>query len=226
MTKDNPLKLSRRLKYEFTNLDLLIEALHHASAKRMMKNERLEFLGDRVLGLIMAEYLYINHPLEQEGDMAKRLASLVSRQSCALVAVQLDMSAAVIFDKGVKQNSVTKNVLANICEAVIAAIYLDGGLQAARKFVLYGWRDIIKEMIDVPTNAKSALQEFTVAHGFGMPQYNNIGQEGPAHKPIISVDVRIETKDKGELVAQAQSSSRKEAENLAAEYLLAKLKEI
>lgn len=221
MSRAQHLKLVTRLNYTFSNPDLLLEALHHASAKKMMKNERLEFLGDRVLGLVIAEYLYKSFQLEEEGDMAKRLSVLVSRESCALVARQYQLSEAIVFDKGSRQNSATDNVLANVCEAVIAAIYLDGGLEPARIFILQAWQKIFDEMVDVPVSAKSALQEYTVAQGLGMPHYEIVSQQGPAHKPVITVRIQLEAGQKTE----ASDSSRKKAENIAAEKMLAKLKE-
>lgn len=216
------LELARRLGYEFATPCLLEEALHHASVKSKMKNERLEFLGDRVLGLVIAEHLYKNFPNEQEGDMAQRLSVLVSRQSCMQVAQKFDMASALMLDKGSRLSRHSENVLADTCEAVIAAIYLDGGLEAAREFILRGWHKILTEMVDVPVNAKSALQEYATANGYGVPNYEKTGQDGLAHEPIISVRVQVD----GGHASRAADKSRKAAEMKAAEKLLAKLKEL
>ncbi len=216
------LELAQRLNYEFIKPHLLEEALHHASVKSKMKNERLEFLGDRVLGLVIAEYLYKNFPNEQEGHMAQRLSVLVSRRTCAQVARQFDMASALIFDKGSRLRQKSENVLADTCEAIIAAIYLDGGLDAAREFILRGWHATLTEMVDVPVNAKSALQEYAIANGYGVPNYEKTGQDGLAHEPIISVRVQVD----GGHAACAADKSRKAAEVRAAEKLLTKLKEL
>ena len=213
-------KLCQRLGYAFSSEAFLEEALTHASANRNADNERLEFLGDRVLGLLIADYLRFTYPEEGEGEWARRLAGLTSRKVCAEIARNYDMPDALIMDEKNRKSVLSVNVCANLCEAVIAAIYLDGGLEAARTFVLKAWHDEFSVHKEAPTSAKQALQEFTLAQGLGLPAYQKIGQTGPDHAPDITVRVSLEDKR----CAEAAAGSRKAAEHMAALSLLEKLK--
>lgn len=220
MSRVESKKLSRRLGYEFASEALLEEALTHASANKKSDNERLEFLGDRVLGLIIAEYLRSAYPQEGEGEWAQRLAVLTSRKVCTQIASKYNMQAALVIDDKNRKSVLSNNVRANLCEAVIAAIYLDGGLEAARSFVLAAWQDEFDTHTTAPVSAKQALQEFTLAHGFGLPIYEKIDQTGPDHAPEITVRVCLDDKRH----ADAAAGSRKEAEHKAAQILLEMIK--
>ncbi len=213
-------KLIKRLGYDFQNIKLFEEALTHASANSDYNNEHLEFLGDRVLGLVIADYLRLAYPKEAEGKWAKRLAVLTSRVVCAEVAQKYNMQAALIADKRNWQNMPSHNVMANLCEAVIAAIYLDGGLLCAQNFIFKAWHDIFENQPEVPISDKEALQEFALANGLGLPRYKKISQTGPDHKPEITVLVSLSDN----LSAKASESSKKQAEHKAAQALLEALK--
>lgn len=210
--------LIKRLAHNFHNPTLLDEALHHSSMVGR-NNERLEFLGDRVLGLVISEALMNKYPQADEGELAKRLSSLVSRHSCSEIAEQFNMAAPLIHDQQNDNIMLSDNVMANLCEAIIAALYLDGGLEVASKFILKAWAPILDAMKDVPANPKSDLQEYTSREGLGLPSYNLTDTTGPDHAPVITVEVSL---DNGTRVS-ANAGSKKKAEIEAAQSLLEKL---
>lgn len=210
--------LIKRLAHNFHNPTLLDEALHHSSMVGR-NNERLEFLGDRVLGLVISEALMNKYPQADEGELAKRLSALVSRHSCSEIAEQFNMAAPLIHDQQNDNIMLSDNVMANLCEAIIAALYLDGGLEVASKFILKAWAPILDAMKDVPANPKSDLQEYTSREGLGLPSYKLIDTTGPDHAPVITVEVSL---DNGTRVS-ANAGSKKKAEIEAAQSLLEKL---
>jgi ribonuclease III len=216
--------LERRTDYRFNDRSLLKTALTHASAvgdARVAAGEtyqRLEFLGDRVLGLVVAGMLLDAFPEATEGELSSRLAELVRKETCADVAVALDMGAAVIFGGNrVQQRALlTVNVLGDVCEALIAAVYLDGGFEAAQRFVADNWRD---RMLEAPVggrNAKSALQEWAQALGHGTPTYEIAERSGPDHAPTFVISVKIGTLPPG----LGEGRNRREAEQAAATAVL------
>lgn len=211
-------ELSKKLLHDFRNPALLEEALRHASVTGR-SNERLEFLGDRVLGLVMADALLRQHPEAREGELAKRYSALVSRKSCAGVSRHLNLADFLVRDPQNANIAQSGNVMANLCEAVIAALYLDGGLEAAERFILSAWLPIMEEMTDIPANPKSELQEFAGQSGLGVPAYQVTDTSGPDHAPIITVEVSLPDGSK----AQAGADSKKKAEQAAAQRLLEKL---
>ncbi|EJW20753.1 hypothetical protein IMCC14465_14900 [alpha proteobacterium IMCC14465] len=219
--KNNKAKdvLIKKLAHDFHNPELLDEALHHSSMVGR-SNERLEFLGDRVLGLVISEALMQKYPQAVEGELAKRLSALVSRQSCAEIAQQYNMAAPLIHDQQNENIMLSDNVMANLCEAIIAALYMDGGLDVAARFILQAWAPMLDAMTNVPANPKSDLQEYTSREGLGLPTYKVIDTTGPDHAPVISVEVAL---DNGTRVC-AQAGSKKKAEIEAAQSLLEVLK--
>ena len=203
---DRQTALQKRLGYSFKNLGLLQEALQHAGRHQDKNYERLEFLGDRVLALILAEALFMKYPQSSEGDLAKRHAVLVSRDSCVEVAKLYKIQNAISSDLPLQKMSA--NILADVCEAVIGAIYLEAGFVVVKKIILMAWKDMMEEMIDVPKNDKSVLQEFAAGKGWEIPIYKIIGKTGPDHAPEITVEVDVSGQNK----AQASGLSRKSAE--------------
>jgi len=210
--------LIKKLAHNFLNPTLLEEALHHSSMAGR-SNERLEFLGDRVLGLVISEALMTKYPEADEGELAKRLSALVSRHSCSEIAQQYNMAAPLIRDRQNENIMLSDNVMANLCEAIIAALYLDGGLEVASGFILKAWAPMLDAMTVVPANPKSDLQEYTSREGLGLPSYKLIDTTGPDHTPIITVEVSL---DNG-LRLSAKAGSKKKAEIEAARSLLEKL---
>lgn len=212
--------LAARLGHGFARPALLTEALTHLSAteRRSAAYERLEFLGDRVLGLIIAETLLERFPKEREGDIAKRHVALVRREALAQVArtirlgehLKLSRSEA---DAGGRDNDA---LLADAMEAVIAALYLDGGLEAARRFVLRAWEAQLAVSGRPPQDAKTGLQEWAQGRGLPLPAYREVGREGPAHQPVFTVEVTVSGQDP----AEGTGPSKRVAEQEAAQALL------
>jgi ribonuclease III len=213
--------LQARLGYDFTRPELLTQALLHASAAKRgdRGNERLEFLGDRVLGLVIAEALLNRFPGEREGSIARRHASLVSQPVLARAAEAIGLGDVLTFAKGERDAGAAANpaILADAIEAMIAAIYLDGGLEPARGFVLRQWEPLIVEGSTPPNDPKTALQEWALARGLALPDYQVVKSEGPAHSPRFEVTVAIE----GIPAASGEGRSKRAAEKVAATALLA-----
>lgn len=213
-------RLADVLGHVFARPELLEEALTHASAtkKRGRGYERLEFLGDRVLGLILADTLLAMFPTEREGDIAKRHARLVSKPVVVDVARQIDLGASVRLSKGEDEAGSRDNdaVLADAMEAVIAAVYLDGGLEAARRFVDKYWRTRIDADTRPPKDAKTRLQEWAQARALGLPAYAELSASGPPHAPSRTIEVRLP----GHKPAIGGGRSKREAEQAAAAALL------
>jgi len=214
------------LGHRFADPKLLAEALTHSSAHARRGSprqsyERLEFLGDRVLGLVVAELLWRRFPEEAEGELTRRHTGLVRRESLVEVARALGLGAFVILSQGEAQAGArdTPSVLADACEAVIAALYLDGGLEAARAFVHRYWEPLLQGTATPPRDAKTALQEWAQGRGRGLPTYETVSVAGPAHKRVFTVSARVE----GAEPATASGSSKRAAETAAAAELIARL---
>ena len=183
--------------------------------------ERLEFLGDRVLGLAVAQWLYELFPEEPEGNLSRRLNALVSRETCAEIGRSLDLGGQVILGKQAREDGAadSDNVLGDIVEALIGALYLEAGLEGATRFVRSAWAPRVGAGGAVPQHPKSALQEWAAAHDRKPPVYEHVRRSGPHHAPRFEVAVRID--DVGE--ARASGQSKQEAETAAARALLEKL---
>lgn len=213
------------LGHVFKHPALLKEALTHRSAlhghgRLHSSNERLEFIGDRVLGLVMAEWLAERFPREQEGDLGRRLAHLVSQPVLATVADTIGLAAALSVAPGEARAGVTKRatVMADALEAALGALYIDGGLDVAREFVRCSWHDAMTGQVEPPKDAKTALQEWAQKRGLDLPVYEVIGRSGPPHAPEFSVNVSV-----GELHGTGTAGSKRAAEQLAAEALFTTL---
>lgn len=202
------------------NPDLFTEALTHGS-HGPRNYERLEFLGDRVLGLLMAEWLYEHFGDEPEGKLSRRLNALVAGETCAEVARALDLGPNMRLGKQARDDGAIEsdNVLGDVMEALIGALYLDGGMDATRSFVRKAWADRVDSQQPAPKHPKSALQEWAAAHRRKPPEYALSGKSGPAHNPRFIVTVTI----KGVGEASAEGSSKQEAETAAARKMLEEL---
>jgi ribonuclease-3 len=215
--------LESRLGHHFSDPALLTRALTHASISAE-SNERLEFVGDRVLGLIVAERLHADYPGVDEGGLAVRLNALVRRETCAKVGESLGLAPYLIMaasesGSGGRQKSA---ILAGACEAVIAALYLDGGLDAAKRFVLRYWDDAFATLKPELRDAKTALQEWTQSGALrekAQPVYAVRERIGPDHAPIFTVEVRIP----GHEPQKGEGPTKREAEQAAARRMLARL---
>ncbi|MEW5727374.1 MAG: ribonuclease III [Pseudomonadota bacterium] len=216
--------LRARLGHDFSRPELLTDALTHPSIaqgrspRRATPYERLEFLGDRVLGLVVAHMLFERFPDEPEGALARRHAALVRRETLARVAVGIGLPEAVILSKGEDEAGGRANpaLLADACEAVIGALYADGGFDVAARFVRSRWTPLMDEAASPPKDAKTALQEWAQGRGRPLPAYTTVAMEGPPHDPIFSVSVAVE----GEGEMTAQGPSKRAAEQAAAKAML------
>ncbi len=202
------------------NPALFEQAMTHSS-RGDVHYERLEFLGDRVLGLIVATWLYELFPDESEGKLSHRLNALVSGQTCAAVGRELGAGAHLILGKQARDDgaSDSDNVLGDVVEALIGALYLEAGLEAASAFVRRAWRDRVSMQDQAPKHPKSWLQEWAAANNRKPPIYRLTGRSGPHHAPRFSVEVEIS----GAGTATAEGLSKQEAERAAAQALLEKL---
>ncbi len=216
-------KFQEALGHKFADPALLREALTHASANMPFRGqggiplvsanyERLEFLGDRVLGLVVADILLERYPREAEGALAKRHAMLVSRETLSQIAREIDLGSNLVFAKNDRNDEKNQSVLADALEAVIAALYRDGGLACAVSFIERHWRHRMSSESTPPQDAKSSLQEWAMSKALPLPNYIEISREGPSHEPIFTVAVRVT----GYPEAKAQGSSKRIAEQKAA----------
>jgi ribonuclease-3 len=222
---DPVVALAARLPHDFSRPELLLHALTHRSAAdpklRMLdSNERLEFIGDRVLALSIAEWLAERFPQEREGDLGKRLAHLVAQDSLARVAVALGVGPALRIPAAEERSGVRNraSVLADALEALLGALYLDGGLEPARKLVRSAWSTLLEESARPPVSAKTRLQEWTLGRGLGLPEYVVLSTTGPSHSPVFSIRVLAAGQD-----AEATGDNKRAAEQAAAAKLLAQL---
>lgn len=216
-------EFSGRLGYAFATPDLLIQALTHASMSSVGRpdNQRFEFLGDRVLGLIMAETLLRADEEASEGVLAPRFNALVRREACAEVARSIDLGAVLRLGRSEARTGGRRKeaLLADAMEAVIAAIYLDGGFDAAVRVVGQLWADRVVAVEDDARDPKTALQELLQARGQQPPAYVEVERTGPDHAPLFTIEVRSEDGHS----ARAEASAKRHAEQLAAKTLLERL---
>jgi ribonuclease-3 len=214
--------LSGRLGHEFRDPALLVRALTHGSrGSGEGDNQRLEFLGDRVLGLVMAEALLEADPTADEGRIAPRFNALVRREACAEVAREVDLGAGLKLGRSEMIGGGRKKeaLLADAIEAVIAAVYLDGGLEAARAVVLRLWGERIAQAPQDARDAKSALQEWAQGRGLLPPDYLLVSREGPDHAPRFVIEARLSTGES----QRAEGATKRAAEHAAAAALLERL---
>jgi len=223
---DDPVAaLAARLPHSFARPELLLHALTHRSAadprKQMLdSNERLEFVGDRVLALMMAEWLAERFPAEREGDLGKRLAVLVAQDALAKVAVALGVAPALRVPANEERSGVRgrPSVLADAVEAILGAIYLDGGLGPARDLVRREWAPLLEASARPPVSPKTRLQEWTLGRGLGLPDYMLVSTTGPSHNPVFVVRVLAAGQ-----AAEGTGENKRAAEQEAAAQLLAGL---
>ena len=214
-------KLEKKIKINFKNKDLLIKSLTHKSFDKENNNEKVEFLGDRVLGLVMAKKLLEIYPNEKEGILDKKFASLVNKKTCLQIAYKLNLQKYVLTLKSSNKNKVIEDkVLADSCEALVGSIYLDKGFAVAEKFILDLWSEHIKDSVITQIDAKTKLQEFSLKKFKKLPIYKVISNTGPRHQPLFKVGVKlINTK-----LHIAEGKSKKDAEQNAAMLCLQDIK--
>jgi len=210
-------ELEARIGHTFKDRTLLREALTHGSALEALKGrrsyDRLEFLGDRVLGLIVAERLLREHASDDEGELAPRYNSLVNKHACARAARAADLGAALILSPSEEAHGGRgkEAILGDVCESVLAALYLDGGMDAARAFVTRFWGDAFDGQTGEQRDAKTALQEWAAAKKRGL-HYDTIAQSGPDHAPHFVVEARVD----GFPPVRGEGGSKRDAQRAAA----------
>ncbi len=179
------------LEYRFKDEGLLTLALTHASRSKEVNYERLEFLGDRILGFAVAKLLYKEFPDEAEGGLARRLVNLVRQETLAKIAISMDLSPYILLSKGEEKSggSHKESVLADCCESLLAAAYLDGGIEPIDVLMDKYWKPLLNEELAAEKDAKSQLQEYVQARGKPLPQYNVVGVSGAKHQPTFVIEV-------------------------------------
>ena len=214
--------LARITGHSFASSRLLQTALTHPSVASDAHYQRLEFLGDRVLGLVVARWLYERFPDEQEGKLNRRFTALVRQETLAEITVKTGIADHILLEQGAEQEGTRQApaVLADICEAVIGALYLDGGLEVAERFIKTHWVGPLQAGPEVYRDAKTTLQEWAQGQGFPLPRYWTLNKTGPDHSPEFEIAVRVD----GAGEASARGASKRSAEQGAAAKLLATLK--
>ncbi len=215
--------LEKKLKISFKNKDLLINSLTHKSFNKEKNNEKIEFLGDRVLGLVIAKKLLEIYPNEKEGVLDKKFASLVNKKTCLDIAKQIELEKYILtLNMNSKKKKIEDKVLADSCEALMGSIYLDKGFSAVEKVILSLWSNHIKSSVITQIDAKTKLQEFSLKKFKKLPIYKLISNTGPRHKPLFKIGVKlIDTK-----FYISTGNSKKDAEQNAAILCLQNIKKL
>ena len=214
MEKDLSL-LEKKIKYKFKDISLLKLALTHSSFEKTLNNENLEFLGDRVLGLVIAEKLIKDYPSADEGSLDKMLSSLVNRNTCFMVANNLALGDFILLGSTERSSlgNKKKSILSNACESILGAVYQDSDYVIVKKLILELWREHIHNIDQNLIDPKSFLQEWTLKKYKKLPEYKTLSKEGPDHEPIFEIELKFMNYKK----AFSKARSIKEAEKLAAE---------
>ena len=190
--KINYQDLQKKINLKFKNLNLLTKSLTHKSFDSKNNNEKLEFLGDRVLGLVIAKKLLETYPDEKEGILDKKFASLVNKNTCLEIAKKINLEKYILtFNPNNKKIKIEDKIISDSCEALIGAIYLEKGLASAEKVILDLWKNNIVDSIITQIDAKTKLQELSLKNFKKLPIYKLISNTGPRHKPSFKVGVKL-----------------------------------
>ena len=213
--------LEKKINIKFKNKDLLAQSLTHKSFNTEKNNEKIEFLGDRVLGLVLAKKLLDIYPEDKEGVLDKKFASLVNKKTCLEIAKNINLDKFILtFNPNNKKIKIEDKIVSDSCEALIGAIYLDKGLDVTERVILDLWKKNIKKSVVTQIDAKTKLQELTLKNFKRLPIYKLISSKGPRHKPSFKVGVKLpDTK-----YFISEGSSKKEAEQNAANECLKSIK--
>ena len=190
--KSNIKKIENFIRINFNNKKLLLKSLTHKSYNEIDNNEKLEFLGDRVIGLTLSKKLLSLYPDETEGIIDKKFSNLVNKKTCADIAKQLNLKKFMRTGNSFKNmKSSNEKILSDCCEALIGAIYLDQGFQIAEKFILKNWEKFIKKSNVTEIDPKTKLQEYSLKKYKKLPKYKMFKETGPKHNPVFKVEVQI-----------------------------------
>ena len=213
--------LQKKIKINFKNEQILLQAITHKSYDSNNNYENLEFLGDRVLGLVVSKKLYELYPNEKVGSLDKKLASLVNKNKCLEIGNSLNLKEFVITGNSKSSKNIVENkIISDCCEALIGAIYLDKGFEVSKSFILKLWKNLINDAETTFIDAKTQLQEYSLKNYKMLPIYKLISNTGPRHKPNFKVGVKL----KNSTYVYAIGSSKKNAEQSAASELLKRIK--
>lgn len=215
-------QLEEIIGYQFKDRHLMERALTHSSTNDDYNYQRLEFLGDRVLGLVMAAALFTEFRGENEGGLAKRHTALVQGTTCSIIGQAHKISDYIILSESERGSGghLNENIIADVVESLFGAIYMDGGYEAAQKVVLKLWGNNIKTLETAPQDPKTELQEWVQARGLDLPRYDLVDKKGPDHAPIFLIRLRIDNLG----YVEAEGASRRQAEKTAANLMLKKIK--
>jgi len=210
--------LFKLIGYKFKNIEILEEALIHSSfIKQNMNNERLEFLGDRVLGLVISEKLLEKYPNEKEGIIDKKFANLVNKRTCSLIAKKINLKKFVLLGSSHKKLERSADKITSDClEAIVGAIYLDGGIRCVEKFILIMWEEHLLKSTITLIDSKTKLQEFSLKKFKELPKYIFFKNTGPQHRPLFKTEVQIPNSKK---IIGIGSSKKNAQQNAAAKLL-------
>ena len=190
--KKNYQSLEKKINIKFKNTNLLIQSLTHKSHNSLKNNEKIEFLGDRVLGLVIAKKLLEIYPDEKEGILDKKFASLVNKKTCLEIAKNINLEKYILtFNPNNKKIKIEDKIISDCCEALIGALYLDKGLNITEKIILDLWKNHIKKSVVTQIDAKTKLQELALKNFKKLPIYKLISNTGPRHKPLFKVGVKL-----------------------------------
>ena len=213
--------LQKKINVKFKNLDLLTQSLTHKSFNANKNNEKLEFLGDRVLGLVIAKKLLETYPEEKEGILDKKFASLVKKKTCFEIAKNIDLEKFILtFNPNNKKIKIEDKIISDSCEALIGAIYLEKGFNIVEKVILYLWKKNLIQSVITQIDAKTKLQELSLKNFKKLPTYKLISNSGPRHKPLFKVGVKLPNSK----YFIASGKSKKDAEQNAAVECLKSIK--
>ena len=213
--------LQKKINVKFKNLDLLTQSLTHKSFNANKNNEKLEFLGDRVLGLVVAKKLLETYPDEKEGILDKKFASLVNKKTCFEIAKNIDLEKFILtFNPNNKKIKIEDKIISDSCEALIGAIYLEKGFNIVEKVILYLWKKNLIQSVITQIDAKTKLQELSLKNFKKLPTYKLISNSGPRHKPLFKVGVKLPNSK----YFIASGKSKKDAEQNAAVECLKSIK--
>ena len=209
--------LEKIIKYNFKKISYLEKALTHKSFNNSLNNEKLEFLGDRVLGLVISEKLLDKYPSEKEGIIDKKFANLVNKKTCSLVAKKINLKKFIILGLSHKKPGRSADKITSDClEAIVGAIYLDGGLKQAEKFIFMFWEEYLLKSTITLIDSKTKLQEYSLKNFKELPKYVFFKKTGPQHRPLFKTEVQIPNSKK----ILGVGSSKKNAQQNAAAKLL------
>ena len=209
-------KIEKIIGIKFQNKKILKQSLTHKSYSSIKNNEKLEFLGDRVLGLIISKKLYELYPNDSEGNLDKKLSGLVNKNICCEIGKKISIDEFIIINSPKKKINLVDKIISDSCEALIGAIYLEHGFATVEKFIVKLWKNYLNKSIKIKIDPKTMLQEYSLKKYKSLPVYKLLATTGPKHKPLFNVSVKV----RNSKIFNAIGNSKKDAEQKAAKNFL------